>query len=109
MQQHPDLKEQLCAIVEQFKTDANAAIAAANAITILVRTGVRFNDIVFRGIRIPGADLSDGQFDSSYLQGEVYRGSILNGLGCEESIGAMTNWKGSDSRSCLFFRNAVLR
>ncbi|KAF9139822.1 hypothetical protein BGX30_007425 [Mortierella sp. GBA39] len=52
------------------KTNAGAATAATNAITILVQAGVRFNSIDLRGIRIPRADLSDSQFDSAQLQGD---------------------------------------
>ncbi|KAG0314052.1 hypothetical protein BGZ97_009680, partial [Linnemannia gamsii] len=64
-----DLKEQLLSVIIRSKTDATAATAAANAITILVKAGVHFNSADLRGIRIPGADLSDGQFDSAQLQG----------------------------------------
>ncbi|KAF9910695.1 WD_REPEATS_REGION domain-containing protein [Linnemannia zychae] len=63
-----NFKKQLENIIELSKTDENAALAAANAITILVKAGVRFNGEDLRGIRIPGADLSGGQFDSALLQ-----------------------------------------
>ncbi|KAF9910691.1 WD_REPEATS_REGION domain-containing protein [Linnemannia zychae] len=63
-----NFKKQLENIIELSKTDENAAVAAANAITILVKAGVRFNGEDLRGIRIPGADLSGGQFDSALLQ-----------------------------------------
>ncbi|KAF9899119.1 hypothetical protein EC991_009579, partial [Linnemannia zychae] len=63
-----DFKKQLENIIELSKTDENAAVAAANAITILVKAGVQFNGRDLRGIRIPGADLSGGQFDSALLQ-----------------------------------------
>ncbi|KAG0050640.1 hypothetical protein BGZ90_006987, partial [Linnemannia elongata] len=65
---------QLLAVIEQSKIDATAATAAANAITILVRAGVHFNSADLRGIRIAGADLSDGQFDSAQFQGADLRG-----------------------------------
>ncbi|KAF9325813.1 superkiller, partial [Linnemannia elongata] len=74
VRQHPDFEKQLLAIIEKSKVDATAATAAANAITILVRAGVRFNSADLRGIRIPGADLSDGQFDSAQFQGADLRG-----------------------------------
>ncbi|KAG9064431.1 hypothetical protein KI688_003621 [Linnemannia hyalina] len=61
-------KNELLAIVEQSKTDDQAARAAANAITILVKAGVRFNGADLRGIRVPGADMSGGEFDSVQLQ-----------------------------------------
>ncbi|KAG0281055.1 hypothetical protein BGZ96_001312, partial [Linnemannia gamsii] len=61
-------KQQLLAFIEQSKTDDRAACAAANAITILVRAGVNFNGADLRGIRIPRAHISGGQFDSANLQ-----------------------------------------
>ncbi|KAG0314343.1 hypothetical protein BGZ97_009366 [Linnemannia gamsii] len=80
VKQYPEFETQLLAIVEQSKSDSTTAIAAANAITILVRAGVRFNSANLRGIRIPGADLSDSQFDSALLQGADLTG--VNFSGC---------------------------
>jgi WD40 repeat protein len=68
VQLDPGFKRQLLAFIEQSKTDEHAACAAANAITILVKTGVSFNNADLRGIRVPGADLSGGEFDSAQLQ-----------------------------------------
>ncbi|KAG0344987.1 hypothetical protein BG004_004034 [Podila humilis] len=67
-QQEPLFKEQLHTMIEQSKTDKAMRRAAANAITILVRAGVRFNGADLRGIQIPRADLSGGQFDSVQLE-----------------------------------------
>ncbi|KAG0061543.1 hypothetical protein BGZ89_011372, partial [Linnemannia elongata] len=77
VKQHPDFEMQLLAVIEQSRIDATAATAAANAITILVRAGVRFNSADLRGVRIPGADLSDGQFDSAQFQGADLTGVNL--------------------------------
>ncbi|KAG9069576.1 hypothetical protein KI688_010480 [Linnemannia hyalina] len=74
VKQHPDFERQLLAVIEQSKSDASTATAAANSITILVQAGSRFNNADFRGIRIAGADLSDGQFDSAQFQGADLRG-----------------------------------
>ncbi|KAG9064371.1 hypothetical protein KI688_003559 [Linnemannia hyalina] len=68
VQLNSGFKDELFAIIEQSKTDDQAARAAANAITILVKAGVRFNGADLRGIRVPGADISGGQFDSAQLQ-----------------------------------------
>ncbi|KAG9066466.1 hypothetical protein KI688_001692 [Linnemannia hyalina] len=57
----------LLALLELSKLDPQASQAAANAISILVRAGVQFNGENLRGIRIPGADLTGGQFDSAQL------------------------------------------
>ncbi|KAG0262167.1 hypothetical protein BGZ95_004075, partial [Linnemannia exigua] len=74
VQSNSDFKKHLSAIVELSKTDEQAARAAANAITILVRAGVHFNGADLQGIRIPGADVSGGQFDSAQLQGSNLSG-----------------------------------
>ena len=62
-------KDQLESIIHASKTDDKAGIAAANAITILIRAELQFNGSDFRGIRIPGADLRGGEFDSANLEG----------------------------------------
>ncbi|KAF9127054.1 WD_REPEATS_REGION domain-containing protein [Mortierella sp. 14UC] len=64
----PCFKQQLHGYIELSKLDPQASQAAANAITILIRAGVRFNGADMRGIRIPGADLTAEQFDSAQLQ-----------------------------------------
>ncbi|KAG0310381.1 hypothetical protein BGZ97_012605 [Linnemannia gamsii] len=69
VQENLSFKDRLLDIVEKSKTDASVALAAANAMTILVRAGVALHRHDFRGIRIPGADLSGGQFDSALFQG----------------------------------------
>ncbi|KAG0203039.1 hypothetical protein BGX28_004565 [Mortierella sp. GBA30] len=82
VQQEPLFKKQLLAMIEISKTDKDGRIAAANAITILVRAGARFNGADLRGIQIPGADLSGGEFDSSNLQGVDLRRPIFATSGC---------------------------
>ncbi|KAF9084423.1 hypothetical protein BGX29_002564, partial [Mortierella sp. GBA35] len=76
-QQEPLFKDQLLAIVEQSKFNKAMRKAAANAITILVRAGVRFNGADLKGIQIPRADLSGGQFDSAQLEGADLRKATL--------------------------------
>ncbi|KAF9363943.1 hypothetical protein BGX34_002958 [Mortierella sp. NVP85] len=68
VKQEPLFKAQLLQYIEHSKTDMKWRKAAANAITILVRAGVQFIGADLRGIRIPGADLSFGIFDSAQLQ-----------------------------------------
>jgi WD40 repeat protein len=75
---NPDFEQQLRAIIDLSKVDACAAIAAANAITILVRADVSFNGAVLQGVKISGADLSEGQFDSAQFQGADLRGVNLS-------------------------------
>jgi len=79
VQQEPVFKDQLLAYIEYSKKDRKWRIAAANAITILVRAGVQFIGTDLRGIRIPGADLSYGMFDSVQLEEANMRKVNLRG------------------------------
>ncbi|KAF9348407.1 hypothetical protein BGX26_000178 [Mortierella sp. AD094] len=72
-QQQPVFKDQLHAVIQQSKADQSARIAAANAITVLVKAGVQFNGVDLQGIKIPGADLSFGVFDSVHFEGSDLR------------------------------------
>ncbi|KAF9085207.1 hypothetical protein BGX27_003526, partial [Mortierella sp. AM989] len=74
-QKYPKFRERLRAIIEcsKKKEENNVRVAAANAITILVRASVDFNGEDLRGINIPGADLSFGVFDSTNLEGADLR------------------------------------
>ncbi|GJJ74250.1 hypothetical protein EMPS_06608 [Entomortierella parvispora] len=71
---------QLQSILQLSKTETKISRASANAITILIRARERFNGADLRGIRIPGADLSYGDFDSAQLQGSDLRGAILRNV-----------------------------
>ncbi|KAF9282107.1 hypothetical protein BGZ68_006209 [Mortierella alpina] len=73
VQQEPLFKEQLLDLIELSKKSKRACKAAANAITILVRSGHHFNGADLRGIRIRGADLSGGEFDCAQLGGADLR------------------------------------
>ncbi|KAG0291025.1 WD_REPEATS_REGION domain-containing protein, partial [Linnemannia gamsii] len=79
VRQSPQFEKELRAIVELSKSDVNVSTAAANAITILVQAEILFHGADFRGIRIPGADLSGGQFDSAQLQGADLTGVNFTG------------------------------
>ncbi|KAF9358854.1 Transducin (beta)-like 1 X-linked receptor 1 [Mortierella sp. NVP85] len=79
-QQEPLFKQQLLHFIELSKTDKKWSTAAANAITILVRAGVQFNGTDLQGIRIPGADLSYGVFDSAQLEGADLENVNLSGV-----------------------------
>ncbi|KAG0287164.1 hypothetical protein BGZ96_008882 [Linnemannia gamsii] len=68
VQENPSFKTQLLNVIKSSKSDVSLAMAAANSITILVKAGMVFRRHDFRGIRIPGADLSGGQFDSAQFQ-----------------------------------------
>ncbi|KAG0209482.1 hypothetical protein BGX31_002081, partial [Mortierella sp. GBA43] len=81
-QQEPLFKQQLLEYIERSKEDKDKkwCIAAANAISILVKAGVQFNGADLRGIQIPGADLSNGVFDSAQLQGADLRRTNLQNV-----------------------------
>ncbi|KAF9347490.1 hypothetical protein BGX34_003104, partial [Mortierella sp. NVP85] len=79
VQKEPLFKQQLLAYIEYSKEDKKWRTAAANAITILIRANVGFIGADLRGIRIPGADLSYGVFDSANLQDADLRKVHLQG------------------------------
>ncbi|KAF9437908.1 hypothetical protein BGZ76_010619 [Entomortierella beljakovae] len=91
VQQHEPFKNQLMAAIEMSKVNKSASIAAANAITILVKAGVQFNSVDLRGVRIPGADLNFGVFDSARLDGADLRKVNLRNtwLRCANFNGAL--------------------
>jgi hypothetical protein len=68
VQQEPKFKQELQTFIELSKTNEKWSVASANAITILVRAGIPFNGAELSNIKIRGADLSYGQFDSAQLQ-----------------------------------------
>jgi len=84
-QQGQEFKNQLLAYIKHSKRDKKWSTAAANAITILIRAGVRFNGNDFSGIRIPEADLSYGMFDSVQFQGADMREVNLRGAWLRQS------------------------
>ncbi|KAF9114636.1 hypothetical protein BGW39_003288, partial [Mortierella sp. 14UC] len=55
--------------LEASKLDERVSQAAANAISILVMAKVRFHGADLSGVRIPGALLRGGQFDSANFSG----------------------------------------
>ncbi|KAF9348561.1 hypothetical protein BGX34_002416 [Mortierella sp. NVP85] len=80
VRQEPDLKEQLLDYIERSKKDKKWRQAAANAITILIRAGEKFIGANLQGIQIPGADLSNGVFDSVDLYKADLREVNLRGV-----------------------------
>lgn len=62
-------KEQLVETVqESLNHEDTCQTLAANAITILVRSGMRFNSANLQGIKIKGANLTGGEFDSADMR-----------------------------------------
>jgi len=83
--QEPVFKIQLLDYIEYSKLDEKWRKAAANAITILVRADVQFNGEDLRGIQIPGADLSNGMFDSTQLQDADLRMVTFRGASLQQA------------------------
>ncbi|KAG0077907.1 hypothetical protein BGZ90_006307 [Linnemannia elongata] len=94
---HPHFEQQLRDVIERSKTDSSAAVAATNAITILVKAGVTFHGADLRGIKIHGADLSDGQFDSVQFQG-----ADLSGVNFSRSWLRQADLSGAQLESAQF-------
>ncbi|OAQ31226.1 hypothetical protein K457DRAFT_407861 [Linnemannia elongata AG-77] len=71
VEQDPSFRYQLLDVVEQSKIDmrVHAGQAATNAITILVKAGIRFNSADLSGIKIAGAHLRGGEIDATNLEG----------------------------------------
>ncbi|KAF9966908.1 hypothetical protein BGZ70_000817 [Mortierella alpina] len=80
VEQEPVFKDRLMAYIEASKVDKKWRTAAANAITILVRAGVRFYGVDLKGVRIPRADLTGGHFDSDQLEGADLRKTNLRNV-----------------------------
>ncbi len=70
----PDFELSLRSILEDSKHEPRIAIAAANAITILVAANKPFVGEKFARIRIPYANLSGGNFDEADLRDADLRG-----------------------------------
>jgi len=79
VQREPLFKQHLLTYIERSKDDKKWRTAAANAITVLIRSGYQFNGADLRGIRVPNANLSYGVFDSAQLQGADLRQVDLRG------------------------------
>lgn len=77
--QEPVFKKQLLDYIHASKESKVYRTAAANAISILIRSGYRFVGQDLKGIRIPGADLSSGYFDCVNFQGADLRKVSLRG------------------------------
>ncbi|KAF9945513.1 hypothetical protein BGZ70_003768, partial [Mortierella alpina] len=92
-QQEPLFKSQLLALLESSKRDPRAYRAAANAITILVRSGHSFNGADLRDIKIRGADLSGEDFDSALLKGADLRSVNLRNIWLRETDMSEANLK----------------
>ncbi|KAG0049662.1 hypothetical protein BGZ83_005523, partial [Gryganskiella cystojenkinii] len=80
VQLNEEFKDVLIGIIQHSKTNPEVSQAAANAITILVQAGIRFHGADLKGIRVPGANLSYGQFDSTQLQGSDLRNTTLRSI-----------------------------
>jgi len=90
---------------ELSKTREGVAIAAANAITVLNYAGVRFSEPLLelfniqnlRGVRIPGADLSNAILDTV-----DFTNANLNGVRFVNAYMPRVNLKGAQLENAIF-------
>ncbi|GAM52477.1 NACHT and WD40 repeat domain-containing protein [Mycoavidus cysteinexigens] len=87
VRQESQLETRLLSVVEQSKGEEGAQFekAAANALTLLVKSNVQLINKDFSGIRVPEADLSYGLFDHTQFKGADlrkvnWRGAWLRGV-----------------------------
>ncbi|KAG0047029.1 Target of rapamycin complex subunit lst8 [Gryganskiella cystojenkinii] len=94
VRQRASFKDQLLEILWLSKRDVSVSVAAANAMTILVRAGVHFNGADLKRIQIPGSDLSRGQFDSAQFQGANLSGANFSKAWLRQADFSKTNMDG---------------
>jgi uncharacterized protein YjbI with pentapeptide repeats len=107
VQQEPAFKRQLLGYIERSKTDMKWRTTAANAITILVKAGVQFIKSDLRGIRIPGADVSYGVFDSVQLQDADLRCVDLRGVWLRQTDLSRAQMKGAQFGELPFLEHDI--
>ncbi|GJJ69947.1 hypothetical protein EMPS_02296 [Entomortierella parvispora] len=98
-----DFKDHLHSLIrlsKDHKSDTPVSCAAANAITILIRAGERFNGVDLRGIRVPGAVLSCGDFDSAQLQGADLRNTTLCNVWLHQADMSFSRMEGVSFGDC---------
>ncbi|KAF9148111.1 hypothetical protein BG015_010187 [Linnemannia schmuckeri] len=98
-------------VIQKSKHDEEVSRAAANAITILVKAGARFNGMDLRGIKIPGADLRGGEFDSANLEEADLSNVNLGKAWLRQANLAKSRMSGVQfgELSCLKLEDLVLR
>ncbi|WP_284271216.1 NACHT domain-containing protein [Mycoavidus cysteinexigens] len=85
VRQDPGLLKPLLGWVKASKARDNVERAAANALTIVVKAGVRLNGLDLSRIKVPGADLSDGLFEETQFKGADLSGVDFQGAWLESA------------------------
>ncbi len=91
------LVKPLLAWIKASTKEKSVVQGSANAMTILVKAGVQFHGMDLKNIRIPGADMSFGVFDSAQLQG-----ADLNGVKLRQSWLQEANLSGAQMAGVQF-------
>ncbi len=111
IEEKPGLKQKLLNWIERSKTEGVQAIAA-NALTLLVKAGIDLSGQDFKGIRVPGADLSYGvlnhtQFEEADLSNVSFHDAQLRAANLQKAnlagvnFGEMPNfWLDSGINAC---------
>ncbi|KAG0280082.1 hypothetical protein BGZ96_001693, partial [Linnemannia gamsii] len=66
LQDSNDFKDQLLSRIEHSKAEVNASVAAANAITILIKAGITLLEEDLAGVRVPGWYLAERRERSTH-------------------------------------------
>ncbi len=103
VQESEVFKKKLFEVIELSKKDERYAVCAANSITVLARARTAFSDIDFRGIRIPGANISYGILDNTQLQGADLTGVNLTGAWLRQANASGANLKDIELGELPFF------
>ncbi|KAF9429439.1 WD_REPEATS_REGION domain-containing protein, partial [Entomortierella beljakovae] len=96
-QAHIDLLQKTIELSKNHQPDSRVAIAAANAISILVKAGVSFSKSNLHTIKIPRANLVGGIFDSV-----DFRNAYLQNVNFEKTWIQRSNFDGSDMTDVKF-------
>ncbi len=113
IEEKPELKQKLLNWIERSKTEEVQALAS-KALTLLVKAGIDLSGQDFKGIRVPGADLSYGvlnhtQFEEADLSNVSFHDAQLRGANLQKAnlagvnFGEMPNiniWLDSGINAC---------
>ncbi|MEM7403046.1 MAG: pentapeptide repeat-containing protein [Myxococcota bacterium] len=104
--QEPEFKQELFDWIEQSKSadGKQAAVAAANALTILNAAGVSFSGMDLHGIKAPGALLDGAVLDGTDLRGANLAGAWLGHASLSQARFGQARLRGARFGEQAFFK-----
>ncbi|KAG0057880.1 hypothetical protein BGZ89_001772 [Linnemannia elongata] len=90
-QSDPRFKSRLLTVIEKSKASDNYSLAAANAITILIKSGIllksgeQFHDVDLEGVRVPSDYLSEESSELVQTAGSLTGVELVNALSAPDS------------------------